>query len=197
MIIPTVPTFTTGDTSITNLQSLAACAGFFSCISSPTGSLPFFHCYRTTTQSISASTWTSVGFPIVVADTDGMSNGTGVTVVTQGYYAIDACLPFTTLSSGFIALCRFLFTAGTHNPHFTSGTQVIFGGRGSFTIAAVGYDEVSSVTDITPMVCYPGDTLNAQVFSTVAFVVDNVANATLIVGRYPPNFTGRWIRSGT
>jgi hypothetical protein len=131
-------------------------------------------------------------------DSDRVGSGGGATIGTQGYYVCEACVPFVSQSSANNGWASFLWTAGTANPHFSSGTTVQFGLKSGRTIAATGTDEVLSISDFCPVVCYPGDSIVVQAQGGLAnTVVDANTNAGAVQGKFVCNFTGRWVRIGS
>jgi hypothetical protein len=195
MLIPTVPAFVAGDISITKLQQLSQCVSFLTVASS----FPVWHVYRASgTQSVPATTWTSISFPATAIDSDGMSSGSSaITVRTQGYYAMEACVPVKTQAAAFNMQVAILFTAGLANPHYTSGTTNRFGYRSGLSWTAINFDESVCVDDVCPVVCYPGDTLAVQLYASVAVVTDANTCSSAVLGRFVTNFTGRWVRQGS
>jgi hypothetical protein len=195
MQIPTVPAFVTGDTSIAKLRQLSQCVSFVSSAQS----YPVWHLYRTATFSLAtANTWFTVPMTATAFDSDRIGTGGGVTIATQGYYACEACVPFQTQSSVNNAWAAFLFTAGTANPHYSSGTTIQFGLKSGRAIGSINMNETLSPSDFCPVVCFPGDTIVVQANGGLSpTVIDNNTNATAVAGRFVCQFTGRWVRIGS
>lgn len=193
--LPTVPTFTDGESSLAHLESLASAVSFLSSCDMR----PMWHFYKTATQSIASSTWTTVAYNYVAADSDGVYAGGTVgeaTIVTQGYYVVEACAgALTSAAQGFYT--RFLWTAGTHNANYSSGTSLVFGQTGGETNGQANQDAQLCFSAPCPYVCYPGDTIQAQVFSTGAISLAYNENVSYLKGRFAANFTGYWLRTGS
>lgn len=195
MLIPTVPTFVTGDTSVTKLRQLSQCVSFVTCAQN----YPVWHLYRLSTFTLTtANTWYSIPWTATAFDSDRVGSTTGVTIVTQGYYTCEGCVPFVTQSSANNAWVAFLFTAGPSNPHYSSGSTIQFGLKSQRVIGATGADEVLSPSDMCPAVCYPGDTIVLQANGGLSNTVIDYNNPTsYTAGRFNCNFTGRWVRIGS
>ena len=195
MQIPVIPTFVDGDTSVAKLRQLSEAVSFVS----NAEKFPMWHFYRTSTFTMAtAGTWYTVPMNVTAFDSDRVgSNGT-VTIVTQGYYSCEACLPFQTQTVVNNAVGSFLFTAGVSNPHYSSGTQIVFGLKYGRMIAGTGMDEAVTLDDLCPVVCFPGDTIAVQAQGGVANTVIDINNPVgATEGRFVPNFTGRWVRVGS
>lgn len=193
--LPIVPAFVAGDTSITKLQQLSQAVSFLvDCDVRPT-----WHMYQTTTTAITGSTWTTPGTKTIAYDDDGVAISTAMiaTIVTQGYYAVEACLPIRTLAGAQSTDCAFLVTAGPNNPHHVNGTTTFFGQRGNNSFAGTGGDATGSISDICPWVLFPGDTVQPQAWISAAATMDFNTNTTYLNGRFVTNFTGYWLRTGS
>lgn len=160
---------------------------------------PMWHFYSTSTFSMaSANTWYTIPMDDIAFDSDRVNVGGTATIVTPGYYACEACLPFQTNTTSNNMIGAFLFTAGVANPHYSSGTQIIFGLQFGRSIAATGMDEALNLSDLCPVVCFPGDTIVVRAQSAIAnTVIDVNSPAGATEGRFVPNFTGRWVRVGS
>jgi hypothetical protein len=198
-VIPTVPQFVTGDTSITKLQQLSYAVSFIiDCDIRPT-----WHMYKKSTQAIPGTTWTPIASGTIAYDCDGVGAGTPMIadIVTTGYYAVEMCTQIVCTSANWKFFTSFLLTAGTSNPHYTSGTTLIFGVRQQMTTDSASYDTANVSADITPWVCYPGDTIQPQVYVGTAMTMDynqnETSGATGQQGRFSCNFTGYLVRTGT
>lgn len=193
MSLPVVPgTFTAGEHTISDLQALANCARFLSvCDTRPT-----WHLYRTATQAIAGTTNQAIAMNVVAVDSDGVSDGTGATIVTQGIYTVEACIPFQTGASQISALGHFQFTGGASNPYH-SGVSFQFGGRGTLSTNIASTDTALSLRAECPWTCFPGDKIQVIAWSSLAVSINNNNNLNAFSGRFPPTFTGEWIRTGS
>lgn len=191
--LPTVPSFTTGDTSITKLQQLSDAVAFLS----DADIRPMFHITKNSTFTPSLTTWQTLSGGTLIYDNDGFLSG-GVsfapTIRTQGYYAFEGCVPFTTSALMHVKVSM-LFTAGASNPGFVAGTTIRFGMRDSNTNATAGNDTAFCVADDCPAALYPGDTVALQVWTDTAVSTGFNNNISYISGRLVPSFTGYWIRT--
>jgi hypothetical protein len=195
MQIPTVPAFVDGDTSVTKLRQLSQCVSFVT----NAQSYPVWHLYRTAPLTLTtANTWFTVPMTATAFDSDRVGSGSGATIVTQGYYVCEACVPFVTQSSANNAWAAFVWTAGTANPNYSSGTAIQFGLKSARVIAGVGADETLSLSDFCPVVCYPGDLIIVQANGGLTNTVVDFNNpVSAIAGRFVCQFTGRWVRVGS
>lgn len=191
--LPTVPNFATNDSSLTNLQNLSAAVNFLvNC-----GVRPLWHFIRTATFSLAANTWNAPGYSTVIYDSDGVQSSGLAKIVTQGYYAVEGCADLQTGASGILFDTRFLLTAGPNNPHLTNGSTRIFGQRGGNSVATASQDTAVTLTDVCPIVCYPQDTLQFQVWVNSATTLNFNQNTSYIQGRFVAQFTGYFVRTGT
>ena len=195
MNIPTVPTFTTGETSLAHLQSLSAAVSMITVATS----FPIWRFYKGATQSLTASTWNLIQMGTVVVDTDGVWTSAGfVTIKTQGYYECEACVPFTGSATPFLCQGVFLATAGASNPHHTNGTQVMFGSFANWARnSTAGIDATYCMSGICPWVLFPGDTISVQVYPLAATTLTNGTNGSNTSGWFPAQFSGKWISIGS
>jgi hypothetical protein len=190
--LPTVPSFGANDTSLTNLQNLSYSVSFLiNC-----GVRPLWHFIRTATFSMSAG-FNNPGYATVIYDSDGVQTSGLAQIVTQGYYAVEGCSDLSTGSSGIAFDTRFLLTAGANNPHLTLGSTRVFGQRGGNSVATASTDTAVTLTDICPIVCYPGDTLQYDTYVNSATSLNFNQNTSYIAGRFVANFTGYFVRTGT
>lgn len=199
--LPVVPSFTAGAPSINQLNALSYAVSFL--VDNdvrPAWSLFMYN----GTQAISASTWTTVAYDHIAYDSDGVASGSGTpslpVIVTQGYYAVTACVQVeATSGANDEYTAAFLFTAGGNNPHFTSGTTQYFGYKGGkmSSTAQAAADNATCLSDNVPMVLYPGDKLAVQVYPTAAKTIDYNENTSFIQGRFATKFTGHWVRAGS
>lgn len=196
MQLPTIPSFSAGESSIAHLQQLGAAVRF----ATVAQYYPMWRYYRTSAQAVAAGSWVTVQFNAILIDTDNLSSGGnfGALIQTQGYYTCEACLPFLEEASG-TNNCQgsFLWTAGPSNPNYTAGTTNRFGGTAQSATSGTGTDFVYNMADICPVVCYPGDSIVVQAFLLLATSVNYLSNATATSGWFCPQFTGRWIRTGS
>lgn len=197
--LPTVPTFTAGAPSIAQLSQLSQAVSFIANNDTRPSWMVFMF---SGAQSLTSSVWNVVAFDHVADDSDGVSGSStsNLTLATQGYYDLEACLQLeAAAATQNMYTAAFEFTAGGSNPHFTSGTTQYFGyvaGRMSSTAEAAA-DNAVCLAGITPMVCYPGDKLNVSVFPSAAITLDFNQNTSYIQGRFATKFSGRWAREGT
>ncbi len=192
MLVPTVPAFTLGDSSVARLQQLSSCVSWLA----NSQASPMWHLYRNTTFSIGATSWTTIPMTYAALDTDRSWSGTGVSLNTQGYFVTEACVPFLTSSTAAECRASFLWTAGANNPHFSSGSTVRYGLSTGYSIGASGADETEACDDVCPVVCYPGDTIVVQAYASSAMTIDTDIGTPLF-SRVVCNFTGHWVRVGS
>lgn len=197
--IPVVPTFTAGAPSLANLNALSYAAQFLC----DNDILPAWSVFLyTSTQAVTASTWTTVGYNKVAYDSDGVTTSSisQPSIVTQGYYAVTACVQLEATSGGSdMYTAAFLVTTGANNPHFTSGTTQYFGYKGGkmSSTGQAAADNAVCLSDEVPMVLYPGDKLAVQVYTTAAKTIDYNQNTSYIQGRFATKFTGSFLRTGS
>jgi hypothetical protein len=195
MNIPTVPTFIQNESSIANLQSLSAAVAMVSVAAD----FPMWRFYKSVTQGLTANTWNTLNMGTKAVDTDSVWTTPGfATIVTQGYYECEACVPFTGNSSAFVCQGVFLVTAGAHNAHYTSGTTVMFGGFATNAAYSTGgIDAVSTMSGKCPWVLYPGDTIQVQVNPSIASTTTAGTNGSATSGLCTAQFSGKWISIGS
>lgn len=193
--LPTVPTFTDNTApSVATLQQLSDAVRFVSVMDVR----PTCHLYKTSTQSIVANTQTTLTMGSVAYDSDNMSVTANImTIHTQGIYAFEMCAGFQSLATAMKILVSFLFTAGTSNPHKTSGSTQRFGQRGGDSASTAATDTALCLSDICPIVCYPGDTIAAQVLTDTNVTMSKNDNNASFSGRVVPTFTGYFVSEGT
>jgi hypothetical protein len=191
--LPTVPSFDDGDTSILKLQQLSQAVSFL--VDCDTH--PLWHLYNSATHSgVTTSTWVELGTATNIAwDNDGVSDSGVAEIVTQGYYAVEACVPFESISASNDLYVRFLYTAGS-NGTLDSGTTITFGRAGGSAVQSASQDTDICISDIVPACCYPGDTIEVEMYYTSDVTVNYNQNTSYISGRFPFNFTGYLIRTG-
>lgn len=196
-LLPTVPTFTAGAPTITQLNQLSYCAQFLAV----DDMLPTWTLFRhSSTQSISANTWTKVAFDHVAADSDNVWSSPDAVIKTQGYYKLGASISFAAnANTSDMYVGAFLFTAGSGNPHFTAGTTQYFGFRGNklASTAQAAADNAVCLACPTQVVCYPLDKLAVVIFFNAAHTLSINNNGSYIQGRFACTFTGQWLRTGT
>lgn len=201
MLVPTVPSFSTGDSSLLKLQQLSQCVAFLS----DAQYFPMWHLYsyqHGAVLNIAATTYTDLFMNSCAFDTDqvwDINNPARANIRTQGYYVVEACAPFVSQSSLYGVQLGFRWTAGPYNPHYSSGTTVQFGYRtGEVAVDSSGNtNEVLCADDMCPVVCFPGDIITVQAYASVACWVDIGGPSSSIKGRFTCNFTGRWLRAGS
>jgi hypothetical protein len=191
-ILPTIPIFTTSSPALDDLNNLSYAVSFVSdCDTRPT-----FKLYAKAQQSITSGSWRTVTLANVAYDSDGVSDGTGATIVTQGYYNLRGTVQVVATSTNVQLACAFFLTNGGNNPNF-SGTKR-FGQR------ADGTENQFTTTDTalcceatTPIPCYPGDQIVLQVSVSANMTLDFNKNTTYQEGRFVPNLSGTWVRTGS
>lgn len=199
--LPTLPGPFTDNTAPTlgQLQQLSYAVSFIA----DATLRPTWHLFKTTTTALTASTWNTLSGGTVNAayDNDGVftsSTAFKATIVTQGYYAVEANLDLAATSTAMAFIPAFLFTAGPSNAHFTSGTTIYFGARGGDNVNDNTSDSATCIADLVPAVCYPGDTIQPVVYVTsAAAAIQFNTNGSFCKGRFVCNFTGYWAGQGT
>jgi hypothetical protein len=195
MQLPVIPAFTAGESSVAHLQQLSAAVQF----GAVAQYYPMWRFWKGASQAIAANTLTLIQFGSIAVDTDGVwTVGGAATINTQGYYRCEMCLPAEagTTSTNDLQL-SFMFTAGPNNPHLSSGSTQRFGGAATSMTSVAGPDFVQCTADICPVVCYPGDSIGAWIYSYYAVSTNVLTNLAATAGWFPPQFTGMWIRTGT
>jgi hypothetical protein len=196
-VLPTVPTFTAGAPSITQLNQLSYAAQFLAVDDMRPSWTLFRH---SSTQSISATTWTKVLFDHVAVDSDSVWSSPDAVIKTQGYYKLGASITMqTNANTGDMFTGAFLFTAGGSNPHFTTGTTEYFGFRGSKlgNTGAAAADNTVCLACPTQVVCYAGDKLAVAIYLNSGHTLSINNNGSYIQGRFACTFTGTWLRTGS
>lgn len=194
--IPTPPTFASNDSSMDNLIALANCVTFLS----DCGTRPEFHLYhKGSTVSLTSLTDKTLTLGSVAFDSDGVSDGTGATIVTQGWYDFTCCASFTPSTTSAVLQLRIEMISGASNPHFTSGTTVFIATSGGDAVDLATADTAYSFGGLSPTCLYPGDKirLDAWMDSSGSFSVNDNVNTSFMVGRYPPTLTGYFVCPGT
>lgn len=192
--LPTVPTFSTGDHSLTNLENLAQAVSFLSSCDVR----PSWEFYSTGTQSITLNTWTSVTMATKAADSDGVFTTGGVaTIVTQGYYYTTLCLGVQAGGAVDSTAVRFFVTAGTHNPNHTAASTIAYNDTASLAPDTASVDATWAFSAQCPWVLYPGDTIVAQQWSDTTINEQQPNAPNFLKGRFAPTFSGYWVRPGT
>lgn len=192
MSLPVVPgTFTAGEHTITDLQALANCARFLSVADMH----PAWHLYRTATQSLTASVNNVLTMNTVAFDSDSVSDGTGALIVTQGMYAVEACVPLSPGTTVLTARVMFAYIGGANSYH--NGSTLYFGGRGNYGTTIAANDTAICARATCPWTCFAGDKLQVVVIPTAGVTLNNNVNTNAFSGRYAPTFTGEWIRTGS
>lgn len=189
--VPIIPdTFLAGDVALGDFQSLANCARFVSsCDYWPT-----WHLYRTATLALSTGL-NVIAFNQVAFDSDNISDGTGVTINTQGYYQTESVIPVAPGTSSISLNCYFEFIGGTNNPYH-NGVTLTYGARGALGTITASVDTSYSARAQCPYVCYPGDKLRAVAGSSASITLNNNNNLNAFSGRYAPTFTGHMFAVG-
>lgn len=193
-VLPTIPTFSDTAPSLADLNNLSYAVSFLTDVDTR----PAWKIYTKTTQSLTANSWHAITLASVALDSDGVADGTGITIVTQGFYALTAMAQIQATGSQFAIGVAFNATGKGNNPHLASGATLRFGERGDSVETAVTTNTTALVTStVTPICMYPGDTIRMQVYTTAAATHTNNVNTTYQQGRFAPNFTGYLARLGT
>jgi hypothetical protein len=201
-VIPTVPTFVAGAPSLTDLNNLAYAASFLI----DHGTRPTWKFIASSVAgTVTAATWTVVPFNDMIYDSDGTwtSGSSGATIVTQGYYRLEAGVQVEELATRVNFATAFKWTAGIHSP-YSAQSPYWFGHRG-ISMSITGTATASQAgcnADITPFAMYPGDLLQVMVFiggatNAILEANDNGGGANYMLGRMSMQFTGRWAREGS
>lgn len=202
-VIPTIPTFTAGAPTLTQLNQLAYAASFLV----DHGVRPTWKFIASSISgTVTAATWTVAPFNDSIYDSDGVwtSGSSGATIVTQGYYRLESCVQVQNLATKVNFATAFKWTAGIHTP-YSAQSPYWFGYRGvSMSVTGSGSGTQAGVNAaITPIPMYPGDLLQVMLFvggSTNAILEanDNAGQpAAYMNGRMSLQFTGRWAREGS
>jgi hypothetical protein len=194
-VLPTIPTFVAGAPAIADLSNLSYAASFIIDHSVR----PAWKFFRTTTQSVAANTATVVQFNNVAYDSDGTYNVTnhGANIVTQGYYAVEACAQIQANTSADDFVLCFQMSMTSTNPHFAAGPQT-FGFKGCAlpNSGSAVADASYCIGAVTPFPCYPADLIQVMAFGVSAHTIDYNQNTSFDQGRFSTQFTGRWVREG-
>ena len=194
-VIPSVPSFSAGAPSIADLNALSYAVGFL--VNQDTR--PTWTAFMSSgTQSATANAWTSISFDHVALDSDGVFGASNVNlpaavIVTQGFYAFEACFQLEANTNDDQYTGAFLFTAGANNIHLTTGTTRRFGFRGSClsNTGQAAADNATCLSSWFPTCLYPGDKINVQVYSANnTHTLDKNSNTSYIQGRFVPKFSG-------
>jgi hypothetical protein len=192
-VIPTVPSFVTGDTSVTKLQQLSDAVAFLVDIDIR----PIFRVYKTASSALTVGAWTKLPGGTLDIDNDNFfSAGIGFnpTIQTAGHYAFEACVPLLTGTTAIGQRISFLLTAGANNPNLGTGLTRRFGMRGGNSVSTTGNDTSTCTADHSPFALYPGDVVELQTYVDTAVSSSFNNNVSYISGRFVPSFTGYWIR---
>lgn len=195
-VLPSVPAFTAGTPTLTQLNALSYAVEFLA-VNDTRPAWSFF--MYSSTQSVSASTWTNVAYDHTAFDSDGVQSYPFAVIKTQGYYAVTACVQIeANANTTDLAAAAFLFTAGASNPNFTTGTTKNFGYRGGglSSTGSAAADNAICLSAPTQVVLYPGDKLSVQVYLSASHTLDINQNTSYIRGRFATKFTGHWLRTG-
>jgi hypothetical protein len=188
--LPSVPSFASNDNSLTSLQNLSYAVSFLVDLDVR----PVWHLYTGSTHAVAANTVITESFPLVAYDNDLVSDGTGVTIKTSGYYTVETCLDFAGNAASEHIMAWFQLTAGANNPNLTNGTTKIFGANGLLSASSAGDDIAMCAADVCPYALYQGDQIKVQYNSDTATTRYTNTNASYISQRFVPNFTGMMIR---
>ena len=201
-VLPSVPTFTAGSPTMAQLNALSYAVNFL-----VNGDVrPTFTAFMSSaTMGTTANNWKTIAFDHVAFDSDGVFGASGAglptaTIVTQGFYSFEACVPIQANTNQDQTTCRFQFTAGANNPHFATNATAAFGHRGSrlSTSASAAADNSICLSAWFYTCLYPGDQIICQVYTVAnAHTVDTNSNTSYIQGRFPPRFSGQLRATGT
>jgi len=202
-VLPTLPTVGPGAPSITDLNNLSYAASFL-IDHSVRPTWKFVN--RGSNLSVSANTWTAVTWETNIFDSDGVApvgiNWNNATIVTQGYYHVEAAVQPENLGSRQNFVMAFKWTAGSSSP-YTGQSPAWFGFRGT-TMGVTGSGsacQTGVIAATTPVPMYPGDQIQVMTFITAAAILednDNAGQPTIYMnGRVSMQFTGRWLRVGS
>lgn len=195
-VIPTVPTFAAGAPTIAQLNQLSYAASFIT----DHGVRPAWKFFATATQSIASGGWVVVHFDKVAYDSDGtyVSSNNSATIVTQGYYELEACVSLEAGANKDAFGLSFSWSPTNANPHFASG-PLNFGWKESSMsqTGSAAADNYLCISGITPFPMYPLDALQVNIFSNAVHTIDYNQNTSYDQGRFSCQFTGRWVREGT
>ena len=190
--LPVVPAFLAGSPTIAQLNQLSYAVQFLV----QQDVRPTWTFFNTNSTSAVANSWTTVTPTTNVAfDCDGVMSFASATIVTQGRYALEACISVQIPNAKDEFVVAFNFQAGANNPHFTSGAMLHFGHRGTSTSlsGSAAADNAICLSDVAPMALYPGDILTVQVFLNAALTVDFNQNTSFSQGRFVAKFSGYWL----
>src|SRR5215469_8158724 len=115
-VIPAVPSFTDlTPAAITDLNSLSYAVRFLV----DNGTRPAWKFFMFNgTQSITASTWTSMALDHTAFDSDGVQSYPYAVIKTQGYYSMTASVqPEANANTGDMYTAAFQITGGGNNPN--------------------------------------------------------------------------------
>ena len=190
--IPTPPTFASNDSSLANLQALAACAAFVGVVDPSVNGMPFWRLYKTITQTIPATTLTTVNMGSIAVDTDGVSDGHGALIVTRGLYDCTATVAVTPNATNNIMRLYFKATTTASNiPH--PSTTVIWGtcskGVGTDTSRQTSH----TINGTTPFALYAGDEISVIAYCGGSLTTVTAGTYGGGTGNCTPSFTGRYV----
>lgn len=194
-VLPTIPSFVNGDTSLIKLQQLAQAVSFL--VDHDVGLHPTGHLYKTVTQSITATgAWQSQNINLTAWLSDPTYVSPGFTIQTQGYYSVEGHLGFESTSGANGYYARLLLTAGSNNP-LGNGVTVAFGERGGEAVQTASEDTDICCSALAPTCLYQGDQIAIQAFAaTTVTTINKNQNTNYLSGRFVPNLTCTWIRTG-
>lgn len=169
--VPTPGTATTGPLADTLLNGYRD--GINWLLGAAADARPFCYVYQNASQSISASTSTTITFDSEVKDTDSMHVNTvgsnqNITIVTPGVYDVEAGLEFSTNAS-----------TGTRGIYILQN-GAIFTGNASAAATASDFRNASK-----KIPCVAGDVLTVKCFTSTA--------DTLVLGSAATWFQALWV----
>lgn len=192
-ILPTIPFF--GDESVPSLDDLNALSYAVSFVSD-CDMRPTWKVYTVNNQAVASGSWNTLTLETVAYDSDGVADGTGATIVTQGIYSLAGCIQVEDTGSVLAFGADIFLLAGGNNPHF-SGTK-IFSFRGGEAESAVSTSDSAMVTStLTPFALYPGDKIRLKCSVSAATTLRHNNNPNYAAGRFVPSLCGTWVREGS
>lgn len=172
--LPTFPSFATQETpTLAKMQQLGYAVQFVT-------QVPIvISLKRNATQSVAANTATAVQWNVSEVDSDSMhsnvTNPSRLTVVTQGYYTLHACVSLNQVASVEYQ-AYFQQTTSTNNPLGSGHTQV-FGADASESGTSTGDFMSIDIAGMTPCL-YVGDYVEAYVLCASSCTIQNAYNAS-------------------
>lgn len=198
MQLPTVPSFTQGESGATNalhMQQLGQCVNYLVNM----GASPIARYYKSAAESLGSGSWTAIVMGTVILDTDGDGLNGGIVINTQGYYRFEANMAIVGQTAGAADFqACFASTIGGSNPHYSQGTNIYFGGSGTAQLSGSGISVSTTMADICPFVCFPGDFIQPTIYMNQAGSnTDTLTNSSATAGWFTCQISAKWIREGS